>query len=44
MMECWIDNPARGEIEDKIKMATIRLKTNIPSFQHSNIPFSIQIW
>jgi hypothetical protein len=42
-MQCWINGPATGGIDDKIKMANILLKTNIPSFQHSIIPFSGQI-
>jgi hypothetical protein len=42
-MQCWINGPATGGIDDKIKMANILLKTNIPSFHHSIIPFSGQI-
>ncbi len=38
-MQCWINGPATGGIDDKIKMANILLKTNIPSFHHSIIPF-----
>jgi len=43
MMQCWINGPATGGIEDKIKMVNILLKTNIPSFQYSIIPFSGKI-
>ena len=43
MMQCWINGPATGGIDDKIKMAIILLKTNIPAFHHSIIPFSGQI-
>jgi hypothetical protein len=42
-MQCWINDPATGVSDDKIKMATILLKTNIPVFHHSIIPFSGQI-
>jgi hypothetical protein len=42
-MQCWINDPATGGSDDKIKMANIHLKTNIPSFHHSIIPFSGQI-
>jgi len=42
-MQCWINGPATGGIDDKIKMAIILLKTNIPAFHHSIIPFSGQI-
>jgi len=38
-MQCWINGPATGGIDDKIKMVNILLKTNIPSFHHSIIPF-----
>ena len=31
-MRCWINGPAIGGIDDKIKMANILLKANIPSF------------
>jgi len=41
-MQCWINDPATGGIGDKIKMAIILLKTNIPAFHHSIIPFSEQ--
>ena len=34
-MQCWINGPATGGIDDKIKMANILLKTNIPA---STIP------
>jgi hypothetical protein len=40
IMQCWMNGPATGGIDDKIKMAIILLKTNIPSFHHSIIPFS----
>jgi hypothetical protein len=43
IMQCWINGPATDGIDDKIKMAYILLKTNIPAFQHSIIPFSGQI-
>jgi hypothetical protein len=42
-MQCWIDGPATGGIDDKIKIAIILLK---PIFQPSIIPlfhFSGQI-
>jgi len=29
MMQCWINGPATGGIDDKIKMVNILLKTNI---------------
>ncbi len=31
-MQCWMNGPATGGIDDKIKMAIILLKTNIPAF------------
>jgi hypothetical protein len=37
IMQCWING--KIHINDKIKMANILLKTNIPSFHHSIIPF-----
>jgi hypothetical protein len=43
IMQCWINGPATGGIDDKIKMASILLKTNIPTFHHSIIPFSGKI-
>jgi hypothetical protein len=43
IMQCWINGPATGGIDDKIKMAIILLETNIPAFHHSIIPFSVQI-
>ena len=43
MMQCWINCPATGGIEDKINMVNILLKTNNPSFHPSIIPFSGQI-
>ena len=43
IMQCWINGPATGGIDDKIKMAIILLKTNIPAFHHSIIPFPGQI-
>ena len=42
-MQCWINGPATDGIEDKINMAYILLKTNIPTFHHSIIPFSGRI-
>ena len=42
-MQCWINVPATDGIDDKIKMAYILLKTNIPTFHHSIIPFSGRI-
>jgi len=42
-MQCWINGPGTGGIDDKIKMDNILLKTNIPSFQYSIIPFSGRI-
>ena len=38
-MQCWIDNPATGGIDEKIKMASILLKTNIPTSIISLIHF-----
>ena len=32
IMLCWINDLATGGIDDKIKMAIILLKTNIPAF------------
>jgi len=32
MMQCWINGPTTSGIDDKIKMAIILLKTNIPAF------------
>jgi hypothetical protein len=43
IMQCWINGPTAGGIDDKIKMVNILLKTNIPSFHHSIIPFPEQI-
>ena len=38
-MQCWINGPASGGIDDKIKMATILLirlrRTIIPPFHYS---------
>jgi hypothetical protein len=31
-MQCWISGLVTGGIDDKIKMAIILLKTNIPTF------------
>jgi hypothetical protein len=31
IMQCWINDPATGGIDDKIKVANIPLKTNILS-------------
>jgi hypothetical protein len=42
-MQGWINGPATDGIDDKIKMVNILLKTNIPSFHHSIIPFLEQI-
>jgi hypothetical protein len=39
IMQCWINDPTTGMIDDKIKMFNILLKNNIPSFHHSSIPF-----
>jgi len=44
IMQCWINGLATGGIDDKIKMVNFLLKTNIPSFHHSIIPFPGQIW
>jgi hypothetical protein len=38
-MQCWIYGLATGGSDDKLKMVNILLKTNIPSFHHSIIPF-----
>ena len=35
IMQCWINGPATDGIDDKIKMANILLKTNIPPFHYS---------
>jgi hypothetical protein len=35
IMQCWINGPTTGGIDDKIKMAIILLKTNIPPFHYS---------
>ena len=43
MMQCWINDPATGGIDDKLKMVNILLKTNIPAFHPSIIPFPGQI-
>jgi len=32
MMQCRVSGPATGGIDDKIKIALILLKTNIPAF------------
>jgi hypothetical protein len=32
IMQCWINGPTIGGIDDKIKIAIILLKTNIPAF------------
>jgi hypothetical protein len=42
-MQCWMNGPATGGIDDKIKMDIILFKTNIPVFHPSIIPFSGQI-
>jgi hypothetical protein len=43
IMHCWINVPTTDGANDKIRMAYILLKTNIPAFHHSIIPFSGQI-
>jgi len=43
MVQCWINGRATSGIDDKIKMVNILLKTNIPSFHPSIIPFPGQI-
>jgi hypothetical protein len=43
IMQCWINGPATDGIDGKIKMADILLKTNIPAFHRSTIPFSGKI-
>ncbi len=35
IMQCWINCPATSGIDDRIKMANILYKTNIPLFHHS---------
>ena len=48
-MQCWINGPATDGIDDKIKMAYILLKTNIPAFSpirrlsepEATIPFGV---
>jgi hypothetical protein len=35
IMQCWINGPAIGGIGEKIKMDSILLKINIPTFHHS---------
>jgi len=40
IMQCWINGSAIGGVDDKIKMAIILLKANIPTFHHSIIPIS----
>ena len=42
IMQCWINGPATGGIDDKIKMVNILLKTNIPSFHPSIIPIRVE--
>jgi hypothetical protein len=39
IMQFWVNGSAKGGIDDKIKRTNILLKTNIPSFHHSIIPF-----
>jgi len=34
-MQCWINGPASGGIDDKLKMVYILLKTNIPPFHYT---------
>ncbi len=43
IVQCWTNGPATDGIDDKIKMANILFKTNIPTFHNSIIPFSGQI-
>jgi len=43
MMQCWINGSATGGSDDNIKMVNILLKTNIPSFHPSIIPFPGEI-
>ncbi len=43
MMQYWINGPATGGSDDKIKMTNILLQPNIPSLHHSIIPSSGQI-
>jgi len=43
IMQYWIGGPAMNRIDDIIKMAYFLLKTNIPAFHPSIIPFSGQI-
>jgi hypothetical protein len=40
IMQCWINRPATGGIDDKFKWLLSFFKTNIPAFHHSIIPFS----
>jgi len=42
-MQCWINVPSTDGVDDKIRMAYILLKPNIPAFHHSIFPFSGQI-
>ena len=39
MMQSWINGPATDGIDGKLKTVNILLKTNIPSFHPSIIPF-----
>ena len=43
IMQFWAIGPAIDGIDNKIKIAQILMKTNIPTFHHSIIPFSEQI-
>ena len=43
-MQCWVNGPAIDGVNEKIKMANILLKTNIPSFHRSIIPLPGKIW
>jgi len=43
MMQCWINGPATDGIDDKLKTVNILLKTNIPAFHPSIIPFPGQV-
>ena len=38
-MQYLINGPASGGIDDKLKMVNILLKTNVPAFHSSIIPF-----
>ena len=40
IMECWVNDRIR--FDDKIKIDNFLLKTNIPIFHHSTIPYMRQ--